>query len=177
MDPQAIEDLAKLAQVLAVFEKEISIDVKQKKMTTEEQVRIGQHLWDLIKQANKALEPIKGNLRREALKRGGGKPGTHHFYSQGGCRGTVGILQPQVKIREDADLHALLSILGSQFDILFETTYKPREDFQKKVIELGEKEALAVAKAVDIKDGGMRVSFGMQSIGGAIKMLKGDISK
>lgn len=124
-------------------------------------VDLGHKIDSIIKEAEKALEPIKGVLREKAIQAHGGDPGAEHFDGSDGCRCTVSIPKPATVVRKDADMDSLKRILGTEFDRFFETfvSYKPRDTFGSRVAGASTDHQNAVLEAVDVKEGTPRVFF------------------
>jgi len=120
-------------------------------LSLDDQIILGQRLWAARKRAEEALDPIKDNLRAEAVKQTGGKPGAAHLDATDGSRCTVSIPQPSLQVKKDADMAGLKTLLGGAFNDLFEevVTYKPRKDLQTTAPTLPPDQTKAVLGAVE----------------------------
>lgn len=132
-------------------------------MSIEDQVSIGQRLWSISRSALAALEPLKGSLRDEAVRRQRSTPGTVQFDANDGygsrCR--VSIPAPCLEIRKGADVEALKTLLGDRFHYLFKTqvSYKLQDDFKEQVKEVPASVARPLLDAVDMAPGTPKVFF------------------
>ena len=130
-------------------------------ISIEDQVALGQKLWNLSRKAMAALEPLKGCIRDEAVLRQKGTPGTVQFDARDGSRCRVVLSTPTLEIRKGADMESIKSLMKGQFHYLFKTTvsYRPRMDFKDQVGNVNPKAQQAVLDAVDIVPGTPKVFF------------------
>ena len=118
-----------------------------------DQVDLGCALSMVIKKSESALESLKAPLRKEALKISGGQSGNQLFKGSEGSRCRVQIFNPSIRLRKDANISYLKSLLGAQFEDLFEevSLVNPRKDFQNSAEKIEDQTTLqSVMGSVDI---------------------------
>ena len=131
------------------------------KMNPNDLVRYGQRLWWMTKLLGKAFEPVKVRLREIAIARSAGTLGAQRFDADDGSFVIVS-MQPGTLIkRKDAKMEAVQKLLGTKFDLVFDTTvtYQPRKDFQDHIGDLTPDELTAVMAVVDMADASPKVAF------------------
>lgn len=154
------DDLNEMVERIRQLTETIRVILPQ--MDTQTQVEVGQKLWNLSRFASVALEPIKVSLRDNAVKQRGGASGTVQFDAPDGSRCKINIPTPNLGIRKGTDMGSLRTLLGDQFDDLFETitTHKPRGDLRTKTAALGDPaHQQAVLASLDVNPGTPRVFF------------------
>jgi hypothetical protein len=129
-------------------------------LTTDEAVSLGALLVLIEKRANKALGPLKTNLREAAVAKDGGEPGPYKFQAPDGSRCTVVIPTPVVKVRKDINMDRIKAMLGNRFTLYFteKITYSPVKTFTKTAMANPQQSKPAM-DAVDVTEGTPRVSF------------------
>lgn len=129
----------------------------------EQLAEAGSLLASLIKTAGAVQDDIKILLRNEAVKALSGQPGAIVFEGESPETSvTVTIPRPRVVLSKDADMGLVQSILGSSFDLYFETivTHKPRPTSPKLIVSLGNGAPKTILlSTVEEKEGTPRVSF------------------
>lgn len=130
------------------------------KIETPEAVAVGSALAALVKKANKALEPIKEHLRKEALSESSGNPGPYHFQSSDGAHCVVVVPKQRVSLRKDADMSLVKTALGGRFPQYFDekVVYTPCKGFNKVALSSVD-DSKIVMGVVDLNEGTPRVSF------------------
>jgi len=131
-------------------------------LSTEEQVAIGQRLSAVAKVASDTLDPIKENLRDQAVLKNKGASGLCRLEAPDGSECTVSIPTPSVVLRKDVDISSLKAQLGVLFDALIETitTYKPRTDIRVKTASIPDPvQKQALLGALDVNQGTPKVHF------------------
>jgi hypothetical protein len=136
------------------------ITVNDPNLSLEVRVAAGARLWDLIKRAKAALEPLKDVLRLEARSKIEGT-GTVTLEGTGMTRAMVTIPESSLQIVKNTDMDALKKVLGSAFDSIFEenVTYKCRSNATAHIRNLPRKEQSTVLAVVREDEGKPRVSF------------------
>lgn len=156
-----IDDLRKLAQAVEIVARAVGSDLRAGILDSDDQIAVGQLLDTIGKRASKALDPLKVALRDQAV-RNGGKPGPLYLNSTHGSSCTVVIPKPSLKIQKDTDMDGLRALLGTRFDVFFETLtkYKPRPEFENRTAACSDPdERQAMIEAVKMDEGTPRVSF------------------
>lgn len=154
-----IDTLRKLAASLDQAAREIHRRTSQGKIPPEEATAVGSILTDLVKRANKALEPLKEGLREDALDRSKGHPGPVYFNAPDGSQCIVVIPKQMPAIRPDANVEQIKTALGDRFGQYFteKVVFGVRKDFSTSTATPDE--IKLVLQAIDINDGTPRVSF------------------
>jgi len=156
-----INDLRRLVQAIETVAETVADELQGGSLTQDDQVAIGHLLVALGKKADEALDPLKRSLREIALQQQS-KPGTVYLDSAHGPTCLVVIPKPSVQVHKDTDMEVLKGILGTRFDVFFETmtNYKPRPEFENRTAACNdERERQAVIDAVKVDEGTPRVSF------------------
>ncbi len=128
-------------------------------LSLKDQVEIGQTLWRIAKAVQHSSDPIKESLRHEAMERQQGRPGRQFLSGRSrGSRCVVVVPQPEVRLREGADVDALRQELADDFAAFFKLVVAPRKEFAERA---GERPELVqvLAKSVDTVSGVPRVTF------------------
>lgn len=96
----------------------------------EERIELGLILWQTINKARKAIGPVKSDLREHALRIRDGQCSQVCITGHGTARCRVVIPEPTLRLREDADIAQLKTVLGDGFNAIFEerTRYLPRKE-------------------------------------------------
>ena len=128
-------------------------------LSLKDQVEVGHWLWEVSHDLNSTLEPVKDNLRGEAVERLQNSPGTEFLSGHSrGSRCWVTIPEPTVRVRSDASVQRLRELLGDDFDTFFEVVLKARKGFADKAAETPT-HLSTLAAAVDTVSSKPRVTF------------------
>ena len=131
-------------------------------LTVDDQIVVGRLLWMADSSIAGVLDPIKGNLRKEAILKNGGKSGPCKLGTaeDSGC--TVNIPTPAISLRKDVNISDLKQKLGSLFDSLIETvvTYKPKPGIRTKTASIPDQNAQqALLGSLGVDPGTPKVFF------------------
>ena len=138
------------------------ITAKDPNQPLEVRVAAGARLWDQIKHAQEALEPLKVDLRIEARLRLNGATGVTTIEGTGMTRVLVTVPEASIQIIKDTNMVALKQKLGPVvFASMFEevVTYKCKPAAAVRIHKLSPKDQSAVFSAVKEVERTPRVSF------------------
>jgi len=138
------------------------ITAKDPNQPLEVRVAAGARLWDQIKHAQAALEPLKADLRTEAKLRLNGATGATTIEGTGMTRVLVTVPEASLQIIKDTNMASLKQELGpAVFASMFEEviTYKCKPAAAVRIHKLSSKDQSAVFSAVREVEGTPRVSF------------------
>ena len=132
--------------------------VEMDKLSRNELVTFGQHLWRIINRAEVIIESVKTRLRQEAS----GAASTTKFESDDkDSRATVTPQSPTVEVLKDANMTAVKAALGTEFYVYFDetTVYKPRKDFRERVLKMAPKDQPLLLNVVKVTPRTAKVGF------------------
>ena len=149
-----LEKLRRAARLIHQITQEIGPDIKN-----TEAADLGQELGQLIRIVQKGLDNLKDIARHNA----GVLPGRYvSRRPDGSLLYTVSVPEVTVVLRKGITVKELKSLLGSDFDLLFnhEETATPRKSFRDQVQKMDPARAAKALATVDIRTEKARVSFG-----------------
>ena len=125
--------------------------------STDDLVRRGAELWDVIRRSTIELEKIKDLLRDRV-------PDLHGTHTIAGAKGAscqATVQGPQTVVRRDVTARDLREDLGKSFDLLFEVSevLSLREGFEDALTSVDRAHALVALAAVDQVSHKARLSF------------------
>ena len=121
-------------------------------MTTEEAIRLGHALWDLMSASNKAIDLVKARMR-------GMSNGDSRTFLGGDSACHVNRTPDSILLRKGADVGELRTRLGASFGAMFREQVEPVADFMERADQLGPEEAKLALAAIDMRSRGSRVVF------------------
>jgi len=127
---------------------------------TDALVEIGAALWNVTESAKRIIEPVKTQLREEALALLKHQPGTKVLQGRDHIC-TVILPVSKLDMVKAVDVERLRKLLGDDFEYVFDvqTKVKPHKKLEVRVMDLGPDEQKAVLAAVERKENTARVGF------------------
>mgnify|MGYP006928156684 CR=1 FL=1 len=142
-----IEDLREDGEDLTAL---TSTDIDN--LSTEETIRLGHALWDLISASNQAMDLIKARMRSMSN-------GSNRTFLGGDSACHINRIPDHIMLRKEINVAELRNTLGASYPSLFREQIDPVADFMERLEELTPEQASLALAAVDLKQRSSRVMF------------------
>lgn len=162
MPPGSNTTLASLIGGYGKFLADLTVPIRTR-------IQMGTELWRARTLIEQALEPLKANLREEALESLEGTPGSSTIEGEGLTQAVVTVLPPTMKLRgEGLTIAEAQEALGPDFDRVFRVILRPEANVFLHT--LPPKAQSYLAKVLDQAKETPRVS--LQSMGSGVTERK-----